>query len=90
MARPKAFDEDQALMQAMELFWQHGYAATSLTQLTGCMGISRQSLDDTYSDKRGLFLKALDRYCGLIGGRLLGALTQESPGSTRSRRRSPH
>jgi TetR/AcrR family transcriptional repressor of nem operon len=80
MARPKAFDEDQALMQAMELFWQHGYAATSLTQLTGCMGISRQSLYDTYSDKRGLFLKALDRYCGLIGGRLLGALTQESAG----------
>lgn len=80
MARPKAFDEDTALMRAMELFWQQGYAAASLAQLTACMGINRQSLYDTYGDKRGLFLRALDRYCGLIGGRLLTALNIEAPG----------
>lgn len=80
MARPKAFDEDKALMQAMELFWQQGYTAASLAQLTACMGINRQSLYDTYGDKRGLFLKALDRYCGLIGSRLLAPLMQEAPG----------
>ena len=80
MARPKTFDEDAALMRAMELFWQQGYAAASLTQLTACMGINRQSLYDTYGDKRGLFLKALDRYCGLIGGRLLASLSTQAPG----------
>jgi TetR/AcrR family transcriptional regulator, transcriptional repressor for nem operon len=80
MARPKEFDEDTALMRAMELFWEQGYAASSLAQLTACMGINRQSLYDTYGDKRGLFLKALDRYCGLIGGRLLASLATEAPG----------
>jgi AcrR family transcriptional regulator len=74
MARPKAFDEDTALLRAMELFW------APLAQLTACMGINRQSLYDTYGDKRGLFLKALDRYCGLIGGRLLASLATEAPG----------
>src|SRR4051794_5154642 len=80
MARPKAFDEDAALVQAMELFWQHGYAGASLAELTACMGISRQSLYDTYGDKHGLFLKALDRYCALIGSRMLAPLTGTAPG----------
>ena len=80
MARPKAFDEDTALMRAMELFWEQGYAGASLTQLTASMGISRQSLYDTYGDKHGLFLKALDRYCALIGGRMLTALSGDTPG----------
>lgn len=80
MARPKAFDEDVALMQAMELFWEQGYTATSLAQLTACMGINRQSLYDTYGDKRGLFLKALDRYCIMIADRLLGPLTRPASG----------
>jgi TetR/AcrR family transcriptional repressor of nem operon len=42
MARPKAFDEDTALLRAMELFWERGYAAAPLAQLTACMGINRQ------------------------------------------------
>lgn len=80
MARPKAFDEDTALVRAMELFWDHGYTATSLAQLTACMGINRQSLYDTYGDKRGLFLKALDRYCVLAATQLLGALANPAAG----------
>src|SRR6185369_7644143 len=52
---------------------------TSLVQLTACMGINRQSLYDTYGDKRGLFLKALDRYCAMIGDRLLAPLQGEAP-----------
>ncbi len=80
MTRTKAFDEDAALLRAMALFWEKGYAAASLAQLTACMGISRQSLYDTYGDKRGLFLKALDRYCAFVGGRLLPLLSGESPG----------
>jgi TetR/AcrR family transcriptional repressor of nem operon len=80
MARPKAFDEGTALMRAMELFWEHGYTATSLTQLTACMGINRQSLYDTYGDKRGLFLKALDRYHIMIADQLLGPLAKATSG----------
>jgi TetR/AcrR family transcriptional regulator, transcriptional repressor for nem operon len=80
MPRPKEFDEDQALTAAMELFWQQGYTAASLSDLTACMGISRQSLYNTYGDKHALFLRALDRYCTLIGERLLRPLARQDAG----------
>ncbi|MCA9511840.1 MAG: TetR family transcriptional regulator [Myxococcota bacterium] len=60
--RPKTFDEVDALDRAMETFWLHGYEATSLSLLVGEMGISRQSLYDTYGNKRQLFLRAIDHY----------------------------
>lgn len=64
MARLKAFDPDEALERAMELFWRDGYDGTSLSALLEHMGISRQSLYDTFGDKRSLYLAALDRYEG--------------------------
>jgi TetR/AcrR family transcriptional repressor of nem operon len=62
VARPKAFDRDQALEAAMHLFWLKGYEATSLDDLLRGMKIGRQSLYDTFGDKRALFLAALGRY----------------------------
>ncbi len=46
----------------MELFWRQGYEATSLAELLDTMGIGRQSLYDTFGDKRSLYLEALRRY----------------------------
>lgn len=80
MARPKEFDQEQALIQAMDLFWRQGYEATSLSDLTRAMGISRQSLYDTYGDKHRLFLAALDRYCAMIETQLLGGLQAREAG----------
>ena len=80
MARPKAFDVDQALERAMELFWRQGYLATSLPDLVEHMGIGRQSLYDTFGDKRQLFLQALDRYAAVMIGGALGRL--EEPGAS--------
>ncbi len=80
MARPKEFDADAALLRAMELFWRQGFAATSLSQLVAVMGISRQSLYDTYGDKNRLFLAALDRYCADLAAHLLGPLLQPGAG----------
>ena len=80
MARPKAFDVDQALERAMELFWRQGYLATSLPDLVEHMGIGRQSLYDTFGGKRQLFLQALDRYAAVMIGGALGRL--EEPGAS--------
>lgn len=62
MARPKSFDVEEALEQAMLLFWHKGYKATSMRELLSRMNISRQSLYDTFGDKRKLFIRALAHY----------------------------
>ena len=60
--RPRAFDIDVALEQALLLFWRKGYLGTSLTDLTEAMGINRPSLYAAFGNKETLFRKALDRY----------------------------
>lgn len=62
MARPKAFDSDEALLRAIALFREKGYAGTSTEELLRVMNIGRQSMYDTFGDKRGLYLAALSRY----------------------------
>jgi TetR/AcrR family transcriptional regulator, transcriptional repressor for nem operon len=60
--RPKAFDETQVLEKAMELFWLRGYQRLGLTELLSHLGISRQSLYDTFGNKRALFVRAIEHY----------------------------
>lgn len=62
MGRPREFDADVALDQAMELFWARGYEGTSLTDLTEAMGVNKPSVYAAFGSKEQLFLKALDRY----------------------------
>lgn len=62
MARPKEFDQEQALRKAIRLFSQQGFAATSTDDLMRVMDVGRQSMYDTFGDKRALFLKALKMY----------------------------
>ncbi len=62
MARPREFDQDVVLRQAMELFWKQGYQATSLDDLVMHLGIGRASLYGAFGSKRQLFLDALDLY----------------------------
>ena len=80
MARPKGFDIDAALVRAMELFWEQGYAATSMEQLVRTMGISRQSLYDTFGDKHRLFLAAMDSYCAMLDAAMLNPLRAPDAG----------
>jgi TetR/AcrR family transcriptional regulator, transcriptional repressor for nem operon len=62
MARPKEFEPDAALTAAVGVFWGRGFDRTSLDQLMAAMHVGRQSLYDTFGDKRELYLRALDAY----------------------------
>lgn len=62
MARTREFDEEKVLEAAMQLFWEKGYEATSLSDLTARMGIQRPSIYSTFGDKRELFEAALRKY----------------------------
>jgi TetR/AcrR family transcriptional regulator, transcriptional repressor for nem operon len=62
MARSKEFDPERALDKAMHLFWRRGYENTSVDELLQAMGIAKQSLYDTFGDKRALYLKAMALY----------------------------
>ena len=62
MARTKEFDPDAALQAALELFWQRGYEATSMSDLVAHLGIGRASIYATFGSKHELYLRALERY----------------------------
>ena len=71
MVRAKEFERDVALREAIPVFAHHGYAGASTSLLLRAMGISRQSMYDTYGDKRRLYLEALqDAVAESVAGRL--------------------
>jgi TetR/AcrR family transcriptional regulator, transcriptional repressor for nem operon len=80
MPRPKAFDPDAALHKAMQVFWERGYAATSMQDLVQGMGINRFSLYSTFGDKHQLFVAALERYRETIVADLVGELEHSAAG----------
>lgn len=60
--RPLSFDRAVALEQAMLTFWQHGFEATSIQDLTKAMHITAPSLYAAFGDKQQLFLECIDWY----------------------------
>lgn len=64
MGRPRTFDRELAVDQALHLFWQHGYDATSLAQLKAGLGggISAPSFYAAFGSKEALFDECVQRY----------------------------
>lgn len=62
MARPREFEPDEALNQAMLLFWQKGYEETAMADLVAATGVSRYGFYTEFGDKHDLFLKCIDHY----------------------------
>jgi AcrR family transcriptional regulator len=60
--RPRAFDRDKAVEQAIGLFWKRGYEATSVADLKKALGIESPSLYAAFGSKDGLFRECVDRY----------------------------
>ena len=63
--RPREFDTEEALAKALRVFWERGFQATSITDLTAATGVGRTGLYAAFGDKESLFLLALDRYMAL-------------------------
>jgi TetR/AcrR family transcriptional repressor of nem operon len=62
VARTKGFDEREALRKILSLFWEKGYFQSSMEDILKAGGISKQSIYDTYGNKKDLFLKTLVLY----------------------------
>lgn len=60
--RPRAFDRDQALLQALAVFWKRGYEPASVAELCTAMGINPPSLYAAFGNKARLFLEAVAHY----------------------------
>lgn len=60
--RPRAFDREQALHRALELFWRRGYEPASVAELCKAMEINPPSLYAGFGNKAALFLEAIRHY----------------------------
>ncbi len=68
MSRTRTLSDDTVLERAIGVFWQNGYAGTSVRDLTQATGLSTSALYNRFTDKDGLFVEALRRYAndGLV------------------------
>ena len=58
----KSFDEEVIIDRAIQVFWEKGYKASSISDLTEATGINRGSLYNAFGGKLKLFIKALRKY----------------------------
>ncbi|MFC0098528.1 TetR/AcrR family transcriptional regulator [Micromonospora marina] len=77
--RPPAFDRTMALAAATRLFWEHGYEATSIGELTRAMGIKPGSLYAAFGDKKTLFKEVVHTYGRSPVGAFIGTALEEEP-----------
>src|ERR1043165_6246803 len=77
--RPRSFDADAVLDKARAVFWNLGYAATSLDDLAAATGLNRPSLYAAFGDKHALYMAALERSRSEGTAALTAALQIEGP-----------
>jgi AcrR family transcriptional regulator len=74
--RPRTFDPDTALRQALDLFWERGYEGTSLSDLAEAMGIASASIYACFGSKADLFRQVMELYGTTSGGPPRRALSE--------------
>jgi AcrR family transcriptional regulator len=77
--RPRAYDPEQALEQALQAFWRAGFSATSLDQISAATGMNRPSLYAAFGDKHALYLALLQRYTALSDASIAAGLARQEP-----------
>ncbi|MGW0840858.1 TetR/AcrR family transcriptional regulator [Streptomyces sp. NPDC002787] len=80
--RPRSFDRETALEKAIMAFWEHGYEATSVSDLTRVMGIGAPSLYSAFGDKQSLFAEVVREYGTRYGSFTDRALAEERTART--------
>jgi AcrR family transcriptional regulator len=76
--RPRAYDPQTALQQALGVFWNTGYSGASLDSIATAAGMNRPSLYAAFGDKHALYIKALDQYWDTAHAAMQAALTDSS------------
>ena len=77
--RPRSFDPAKVLDQVQRVFWNTGYSATSLDELSAATGLNRPSLYGAFGDKQALYLAALEMTRAEINANLAAALAPDEP-----------
>ncbi|OSQ36162.1 TetR/AcrR family transcriptional regulator [Thalassospira mesophila] len=80
MARPRAFDEQSVLENAMNVFWHKGFEGTSVQDLVTETGLNRASMYASFGDKKALFLRVLDHYVQTISAARFAKLVETTDG----------
>lgn len=76
--RPRKFDRDKAIDRFLELFWQQGFADTSIDDLQSAAGIQRGSFYAAFKDKETSYLLSLERYAEQFAEQAKSAMYSES------------
>lgn len=62
VGRPRSFAPDEALHQALLVFWEHGYEGASMASLQAATGLTAPALYRAFDSKERLFELAVRRY----------------------------
>lgn len=76
--RPRAFDTEAALLNALDVFWERGYEGTSLNDLAEAMGIASGSIYACFGNKKTLFSQVMQLY-GATWGEVPRRALREHP-----------
>ena len=79
LARPRSFEKLEVLNRAMKVFWEKGYAGTSISELAEQTGLQPGSLYGTFGDKETLFEKVLEHYRKTVIEPRLNILETDKP-----------
>ncbi|WP_240785619.1 TetR/AcrR family transcriptional regulator [Rahnella sp. CJA17(1/100)] len=81
--RPREFDTELALDNAMTVFREKGFHAASISDLSQAMNLTAGSIYKAFSDKRTLFLNVFERYTSRRNTQLRQQIERISTGRER-------
>lgn len=79
MGRPVKFDKEKALDAAMDLFWEHGFEAATISDLSDAMGITRSSFYNSFESREKLFEDVLNHYSNAAPDNFLNFIKPGDP-----------